>query len=124
MSQSDNVQEVLLPFEPSLEEKAFLFQQVQELEAVATQFGSLTILVEERHPDNDPSDLSYEVTFVVAPENLDFRIQATGKNLYSTCMAAKEEAKARLSQLINQVPDQALAAARADSIKIPPELLH
>ena len=123
MSQSDNFENVM-PFEPNAEERALLYQQVQELEPIASQFGSLTILVEESHPQNDPKDLSYQVTFVVAPENMDFRIKATGKNMYAACMAAKEESLLRLNQLINQVPDQALAAAREENPQIPPELLH
>lgn len=123
MSQSDNALNIL-PFEPTLEERAFLYQQVQELEPIASQFGSISVLVEQSYPQDNPDDLSYAVTFVVAPESMDFRVTGSGKNLFETCIVAKTEAQARLNQLINQVPDQALAAAREQNLQIPPELLH
>ncbi len=125
MSQSDNNNNsTVLPFEPSGEERAFLYQQVQDLEPIASQFGSITVLVEQSYPEENPDDLTYEVTFVVAPESMEFRVAARGQNLFETCIAAKDETRARLNQLINQVPDQALAAAREQNLQIPPELLH
>lgn len=123
MSQGDNNQG-FLPFEPSAEERAFLYQQVQDLEPIASQFGSISVLVEQAHPDNDPDDIRYTVSFVVAPENMDFRVSGEGKDLFETCVAAKNESLAQLNKLINQVPDQALAAAREQNPHIPPELLH
>ncbi len=123
MSQGDNTLNIL-PFEPSGEERAFLYQQVQDIEPIAGQFGSISVLVEQSHPTTDPSDLTYAVTFVVAPENMEFKIRGEGKNLYETCMLAKNEAILRLNQLINQVPDQALAQAREQNMHIPPDLLH
>ena len=122
MSQSDNIPS--MTFEPNAEERAFLYQQVQDLEPLASQFGSISVLVEQSHPKDAPKDLSYAVTFVVAPESMEFKIRGEGKNLYETCMAAKNETMNRLSQLINQVPDQALQAAREQNMHIPPELLH
>ena len=122
MSQSDNTPSI--SFEPNAEERAFLYQQVQDLEPLASQFGSISILVEQSHPQDAPKDLSYAVTFVVAPESMEFKIRGEGHNLFETCMVAKEEAMNRLNQLINQVPDQALAAARELDMHIPPDLLH
>ena len=122
MSQSDNTPTI--PFEPNAEERAFLYQQVQDLEPLASQFGSISILVEQNYPDDDPEDISYAVTFVVAPESMEFKIRGEGRNLFETCMVAKDEANTRLNQLINQVPDQALQAAREQNMNIPPELLH
>lgn len=123
MSQSDNALNIM-PFEPTLEERAFLYQQVQELEPIASQFGSLSVLVEQSYPQEDPEDISYAVTFVVAPESMNFKVTGSGKNLFETCIVAKQETQARLNQLINQVPDQALAAVREENLQIPPELLH
>lgn len=123
MSQSDNNQG-FLPFEPTGEERAFLYQQVQELEQIASQFGSISVLVEQSHPEDQPDDLSYAVTFVVAPENMEFKVRGEGVDLFETCILAKNESLAQLNKLINQVPDQALAAAREQNPHIPPELLH
>lgn len=123
MSQSDNTQN-FLPFEPTGEERAFLYQQVQELEQIASQFGSISVLVEQSYPEDNPDDLSYAITFVVAPENMEFKVRGEGVDLFETCMVAKNETLAQLNKLINQVPDQALAAAREQNPHIPPELLH
>jgi len=122
MSHTNNP--TILPFEPNGEERAFLYQQVQDLESVASQFGSLSVLVEQSYPQDQPENVTYAVTFVVAPENMEFKVRGEGKNLFETCMVAKNETKAKLSELINQVPDQALAAAREQNMQIPPERLH
>jgi hypothetical protein len=122
MSHTNNP--TILPFEPNGEERAFLYQQVQDLESIASQFGSLSVLVEQSYPQDQPENVTYAVTFVVAPENMEFKVRGEGKNLFETCMVAKNETKAKLSELINQVPDQALAAAREQNMQIPPERLH
>lgn len=114
----------MMPFEPTVEEKAFLYQQVQSLEALASQFGSMTVLVEEAHPADNPEDKTYGVTFVVAPESMEFRVRGEGKNLFETCMVAKNETQERLNRLINEVPDAILSAARAEDPQIPKDLLH
>lgn len=116
--------EKMMPFEPTMEERAFLYQQVQDLEPLASQFGSMTVLVEEAHPANEPENKTFGVTFVVAPENMEFRVRGEGKNLYETCIVAKQETQTRLNEMINQVPDAVLQAARAENPQVPPDQLH
>ncbi len=104
------------PYIPNREERAFLFQEAQALSGFMKELGSLSVVVEEASPEQKSPQ--YRVTFVVAPESVDMRVQATGQNVYSAAIAAKEEAERQLNALVNEVP-------RAGQVlKIPSEFLH
>jgi hypothetical protein len=95
-------------FHPSKEQLAFFYQQTQELEPYTTPLGSLTMLVEEHIPANKPKKKTFGVTFVVAPESMQFRIRVEGANLYEACIVAKEETKQKLTSLMAALPKKAL----------------
>lgn len=108
-------------YNPSREERAFLYQEAQDLEALMKDLGSLSVMVEEasRRPSKVPT---YRVTFMVAPESVGMRVQATDRNLYEATIAAKEETLRQLNAIVNSMPRQ-WNVEQADR-KIPPELLH
>lgn len=102
-------------YNPNLEERAFLYQEANDLEPFVKNFGSLSVLVEELKEKTAKSGYRYRVTFMVAPESVDMQVQATDTSLYNAAKAAKEEAQRQLNALVNAMP--------ANS-QIPRELLH
>lgn len=94
-------------YNPSREERAFLYQEAQDLEPLMKDLGTLTVMVEEVVPADDAKKKSrYRVTFVVAPESVAMRVQATDNNLFEAAMAAKEEALRQLNAIVNALPRQ------------------
>jgi hypothetical protein len=97
-------------FEPDLEAKAFIYQQVQELEDHLRNLGGLTVYVEKEELLENESgtviDDNYAVTFVIDPDNLNLRVRAESKNIYSACLSAKTVAQSKLSQLLNHRPQE------------------
>jgi hypothetical protein len=111
-------------YNPSREERAFLYQEAQDLEPLMKDLGSLTVMVEEVVPsDTVKKKNRYRVTFVVAPESVAMRVQATDTNLFEAAMAAKEEAARQLNAIVNSMPRQWNMDA-ANGGKLPPEALH
>jgi hypothetical protein len=78
--------------------------------------GSLTVMVEQNKANR------FRVTFVVAPESVGMRVQATDSNLFEAAIAAKDETLRQLNAIVNSLPRSTQAAK--DGIKIPPEFLH
>jgi len=113
-------------YNPSREERAFLYQEAQDLEPLMKDLGSLTVMVEQVVPaDKDAGKKKnrFRVTFVVAPESVAMRVQATDANLFEAAMAAKEEALRQLNAIVNSMPRQWTPDA-LNGGKIPSSLLH
>lgn len=109
-------------YNPNLEERAFLYQEAHDLEPLMKDLGSLTVMVEEVAPKRTAKNMKYRVTFMVAPESVGMRVQATDANLYEATIAAKEETLRQLNAIVNSMPrDWNVDPAK---LKIPPELLH
>ncbi len=89
-------------YNPSLEERAFLYQEAQDLAPLVKDLGSLSIMVEQE----DESENRYRVTFVVAPESMGIQIHAEEDDLFSATIAAKEEAQRQLNALVNALEPQ------------------
>lgn len=95
-------------YNPSLEERAFLYQEAQDLAPLVKDLGSLSILVEqdaEQKPEEDVEN-RYRVTFLVAPESMGIQIHAEESNLFAATIAAKEEAQRQLNALVNALDPQ------------------
>lgn len=105
-------------YNPSAEERAFLFQEAQDLEPLIKDIGSLSVMVEEMKTKNAPSPQPhYRVTFVVAPESVGMKVAATNKNIYEATIAAKLETQRQLNAIVNSMP-------RVKTEAPPPEFLH
>jgi hypothetical protein len=102
-------------YNPNLEERAFLYQEANDLEPFVKNFGSLSVLVEEFKEKSAQNGNRYRVTFMVAPESVGMQVQATDTSLYNAAKAAKEEVQRQLNALVNALP--------ADP-HIPREFLH
>lgn len=103
-------------YTPNLEERAFLYQEAQDLEPLLKNLGSLSVLVEENNSAKGQNS-EFRVTFVVAPESFSMQVQATDANLYDAAKAAKEEAQRQLNTLVNALPIES-------AVQIPRDLLH
>ena len=87
-------------YNPNLEERAFIYQEAQDLAPLVKDIGSLSIVVEE-NPAAEQKPARYRVTFVVAPETMGLKIHAETDNIFSATIAAKEEAHRQLNALVN-----------------------
>lgn len=86
-------------YNPSLEERAFLYQEAQDLAPLVKDIGSLSVMVEQNEPKN-----GYRVTFLVAPESMGLQIHADASDLFQATMDAKKETQRQLNALINALP--------------------
>lgn len=82
-------------YNPNQEERAFLYQEAQDLAPLVKELGSLSILVENE------AQSGFRVTFLVAPESMGLQIHAEDDNLFEAVILAKEEAQRQLNTLIN-----------------------
>lgn len=107
-------------YTPNREERAFLYQEAQDLEALMKDLGSLSVLVEEYGLKRGRDQSNYRVTFVLAPESVGMKVQASDRNIFDATIAAKEEAQRQLNAIVNSMP-------RTPNSKTPitlSELLH
>jgi hypothetical protein len=91
-------------YTPNREERAFLYQEAQDLEPLMKDLGSLSVMVEETAVKKGRSRSKYRVTFVLAPESVGMKVQATDRNIFDATIAAKEEAQRQLNAIVNSMP--------------------
>lgn len=108
-------------YNPSREERAFLYQEAQDLEGLVKDFGSLSVMVEEVAAKRTKA-FQYRVTFMIAPESVGMRVRASDNNLFDATIAAKEETLRQLNAIVNSLPQPPNSDAAA--VKVPPEHLH
>lgn len=109
-------------YNPTREERAFLYQEAHDLESLARGIGSLAILVEEL--DEGATDQgAFRVTFLIAPESIGMQVQATDDDLFSAAISAKQETLRQLNALVNSLPQSAAGVDPATAAKIK-ELMH
>ncbi len=108
-------------YNPNQEERAFLYQEAQDLELLMKDLGTLTVMVEEVASKQARKNKKnrFRVTFVVAPESVGMKIQATDANLFEAAIAAKDETLRQLNAIVNSLPK-----AHGQDAKVPPEHLH
>lgn len=111
-------------YNPTVEERAFLYQEAQDLEPLMKDLGSLSVMVEEMNPqEKGRRPLNrFRVTFMVAPESVGMRVQAVDSNLYDAAIAAKSEALKQLNAIVNSLPRQ--TPKNEHGVPIPREFLH
>ena len=107
-------------YSPNREERAFLYQEAHDLEGLMKDLGSLSIMVEESTRKKGTGQ--FRVTFVLAPESVGMKVQATDRNIYEATIAAKEEAQRQLNAIVNSLP-RSLIAGRSKR-KRTSDILH
>ena len=111
-------------YNPNREERAFIYQEAQDLEGLVKNLGSLSVMVEEVavHAPKVSRTSDYRVTFMVAPESVGMRVQAVDTNLFDATIAAKTETVRQLNAIVNSMPRQ--AAADLSRVRVPTGDLH
>lgn len=102
-------------YSPNLEERAFLYQEVQVIEPMIKDMGTMTVMVEEaEHKEDTKKKLNtkFRVTMMLLPESMKMEIKTEGSNLYDAVIAAREEAVRKLSAVLNAMPSQDKSAGR------------
>lgn len=110
-------------YSPNREERAFLYQEAQELASLMKDLGSLSVMVEEMQ-NKRRNDISYRVTFVLAPESVGMKVQATDGNFFEAAIAARNEAQRQLNAIVNSLPQEMAPGGAAAQGKPPTELLN
>lgn len=108
-------------YSPNREERAFLYQEAQDLEALMQGLGSLSVMIEASNAKKRRSP-GFRVTFLLAPESVGMRVQATDQNIFAATIAAKDEARRQLNAIVNALPRPRKKDANAE--KIVAEVLH
>jgi hypothetical protein len=110
-------------YNPNAEERAFLYQEAQDLEALLKNLGPVSITVEKSDKElRAKKNKNYRVRFTIAPESVGMIVEAVGPNLFDTTIAAKEETQKALNALVNSLPRH--FNVEKGMVKIPTELLH
>ena len=97
-------------FEPENEVKAFIYQQVQDLELMMKDLGSLAVYIEKEEEalvaNGKKLNEKFAVTFVLAPESVNLQIRSESEDIFEACRAGKEEAQRKLNSIINFMDEQ------------------
>ena len=94
----------------SSEVKAFIYQQVQDLESYVKDLGSLGVYLEEADKESKVKGEQYSVTFVIAPENYNLKVSAQADDIYQACLKAKDEVMKKTNQLLNAIGNEQRSA--------------
>lgn len=86
---STNYQKRVLKFNPSGDEKAFIYQQVSELK--------MPVIVSMEKIKGKEG--YYIATFILDPKNLNLKVKGKGDNLFEACIQAKERAKESFARM-------------------------
>lgn len=79
-----------LKFNPSGDEKAFIYQQVSELK--------MPVMVSMEKTKGKESSY-YVATFVLDPKNLNLKVKGKGDNVFEACIQAKKRAKESFARM-------------------------
>ena len=104
-------------FQPSNAEKAFVYQQTQDLISHLNHFGPISVLLEK-----DEGSSTYTITFSLEANTLKLLARSEGENLLDVCISAKNEMKKKLALMAHSMEDSPERTAFIDEIKKNPYL--
>ncbi len=94
-----------LQFEPSPEVKAFIFQQIHDLEPMLENIGSMGVFIEKTEiqslENQNRGKESYSIKMVIAPGGNRIEVRGESDNIYDACIKAKGLMAQVLSPLVN-----------------------
>ncbi len=88
-------------FEPESDVKAFIYQQVQDLEPFTKDLGSLAVVVEKEEIVGVSRQERFAVTILVAPESFNLKVRYESNDIFEACRLAKEAARRKLNSVLN-----------------------
>lgn len=84
---------------PTPEERAFIYQQIQEINEFAPGLEGMVVMLEEKeHAGKSPR--RYAVTLVLGPKDLGLQLRVEADDIFTALSTVKYEAKDSLSNLI------------------------
>ena len=104
-------------FQPSNAEKAFVYQQTQDLISHLNHPGPVSVLLEK---DKDSS--TYIITFALQANAVKVSARSKGENLLDVCISAKNEMKKKLALMARSMEDSPERTAFIDTLKKNPYL--
>lgn len=88
-------------YEPTNEERAFVYQQVLELKPMLYHYPDpITVIVTK---NLKKSKNKYSVTFILVPSKLNIRIHSSGNDLFDVCMNVKNKSQKAIHALSHQI---------------------
>ena len=85
--------------EPSPEERAFVYQQIQEISEFAPGIDGMVVVLEEREKTKKKPP-RYAVTLTLGPQDLGLQLRVEADDLYTALSVVKYEAKESLANII------------------------
>ncbi len=107
----------LTNFQPSNAEKAFVYQQTQDLISDLSDFGPISVLLEKNEYSSH-----YTITFTLNTSFMKILARSEGDNLLETCMSAKNEMKKKLARLAQSMEDSPEREQLIEELKKSPYL--
>ncbi len=110
-----------LLFKPSSAEKAFVYQQTQDLVSVVNTLCPVAVLL-EKYSDKSKKESSYAVTFVLGDENMNVLARSEGTDLLDVCISAKNQMKKKLYTMAQSMEESPVRTKLIDELKRSPYL--
>jgi len=108
-------------FKPSNAEKAFVYQQTQDLVSAVNALCPVAVLL-EKYSDKSKQKSGYAVTFVLGDSQMNVLARSEGKDLLEVCMSAKNQMKKKLYTMAQSMAESPERTKFIDELKRSPYL--
>ena len=92
-------------FDPTGAEKAFVYQQTQDLVSFLNSLGPVSVLFEKYSRGKGKKDTGYAITFILGGADLNLKARSQGQDLMEVCISAKNEMKKKMSLITQSIED-------------------
>ena len=89
-------------FDPTGAEKAFVYQQTQDLVSFLNNLGPVSVLFEKYSKGKGKG---YTITFILGGSELNLKARSQGQDLMEVCISAKNEMKKKMSLIAQSIED-------------------
>ena len=110
-----------LSFKPSNAEKAFVYQQTQDLVSAVNALCPVAVLL-EKYLDQSEEKNNYAVTFVLGDSQANVLARSEGKDLLEVCVSAKNQMKKKLHVMAQAMEESPERTKFIDELKRSPYL--
>lgn len=108
-------------FKPSNAEKAFVYQQTQDLVSAVNALCPVAVLL-EKYSDKAEKESGYAVTFVLGDSQMNVLARSEGKDLLEVCISAKNQMKKKLYTMAQSMAESPERTKFIDELKRSPYL--
>lgn len=108
-------------FKPSNAEKAFVYQQTQDLVSGVNALCPVAVLL-EKYSDKSEEESGYAVTFVLGDSQMNVLARSEGKDLLEVCISAKNQMKKKLHAMAQSMEESPARTKFIDELKRSPYL--